>query len=46
MNPRKYFGSSTKKERRTMVVDTVREAEEDRRRVKMASLGKQGAHTY
>merc|ERR1712055_51021 len=45
MNPRKYFGSSTKKERRTMVVDTVREAEEDRRRVKMASLGKQGAHT-
>merc|ERR1711956_212882 len=45
MNPRKYFGSSTKKERRTMVVDTVREAEEDRRRMKMASLGKQGAHT-
>merc|ERR1712055_43545 len=45
MNPRKYFGLSTKKERRTMVVDTVREAEEDRRRVKMASLGKQGAHT-
>merc|ERR1712106_798390 len=29
MNPRKYFGSSTKKERR----------------MKMASLGKQGAHT-
>ena len=28
-----------------MVVDTVREAEEDWRRVKMASLGKQGAHT-
>ena len=45
MNPRKYFGSSTKKERRTMVVDTVREAEEDRRRVKMVSLSKQGAQT-
>jgi len=45
MNPRKYFSSSTKKERRTMVVDTVREAEEDMRRVKMTSLGKQGAHT-
>ena len=28
-----------------MVIDTVREAEEDRRRVKMASLAKQGAHT-
>ena len=45
MNPRKYFSSSTKKERRTMIVDTVREAEEDMRRVKMTSLGKQGAHT-
>jgi hypothetical protein len=45
MNPRKYYGSSSKEERRTMVVDTVREAEEDRRRVKMACLGKQGAHT-
>ena len=28
-----------------MVIDTIREAEEDRRRVKMASLAKQGAHT-
>ena len=28
-----------------MVVDTIREAEEDRRRVKMASLAKQGAQT-
>ena len=45
MNPRKYFESSTKKERRTMIVDTVREAEEEGRRVKMASLGSQGAHT-
>ena len=45
LNPRKYYGSSTKEERRTMVVDTVREAEEDRRKVKMTSLAKQGAHT-
>ena len=45
MNPRKYYGSSTKKERRGMVVDMVREAEEDKRRVKMASLANQGAHT-
>ena len=45
MNHRKYYGSSTKKERRGMVVDMVREAEEDKRRVKMASLAKQGAHT-
>ena len=45
LNPRKYYGSSTKEERRTMVVDTVRETEEDMRRVKMISLAKQGAHT-
>ena len=45
LNPRKYYGSSTKKEKRTMVIDTIREAEEDRRRVKMVSLAKQGAHT-
>ena len=45
LNPRRYYGSSTKKEKRTMVIDTIREAEEDRRRVKMASLAKQGAHT-
>ena len=31
MNPRKYYSSSTKEERRTMVVDTIREAEEERR---------------
>ena len=45
VNSRKYYGSSTKEERRTMIVDMVREAEEDKRRVKMASLAKQGAHT-
>ena len=28
-----------------MVIDTIREAEEDKRRVKMANLVKQGAHT-
>ena len=42
MNPRKYYSSSTKEERRTMVVDTIREAEEDRRRVKMASWPNKG----
>ena len=45
LNPRRYYNSCTKEERRTMVVDMVREAEEDRRRVKMASLAKQGAQT-
>ena len=44
LNPRKYYSSSEKDERRTMIVDSVREAEEDRRRVKMVSLAKQGAH--
>ena len=45
MNPRKYYSSSTKKERRAMVTGMVRQAEEDKRIVKMASLAKQGAHT-
>ena len=45
LNPRKYYSSSAKDERRTMIVDSVREAEEDRRRMKMVSLAKQGAHT-
>ena len=45
LNPRRYYSSSAKDERRTMIVDTVREAEEDKRRVKMVSLAKQGAHT-
>ena len=40
LNPRKYYNSSTNEERRTIVVDTVLEAEEDRRRVKMTSLAK------
>ena len=44
-NPRKYYSSSAKDERRTMIVDSVREAEEDKRRVKMVSLAQQGAHT-
>ena len=45
MNSRKYYSSGTKKERRAMIIDKVREAEEDKRIVKMASLAKQGAHT-
>ena len=45
LTPRRYYSSSAKEERRTMIVDTVREVEEDRRRVKMVSLANQGAHT-
>ena len=45
LNPRKYYSSSGKKERRTMVIEKVREAEEDRRQVKMTNLAKQGAQT-
>ena len=44
-NPRKYYSSSSKKERREMVIGKVREAEEDRRQVKMTNLAKQGAQT-
>ena len=45
LNPRKYYSTSNRKQRRTMVVETVREAEEDRRKVKMTNLAKQGAQT-
>ena len=45
LNPRRYYSSCAKEERRTMIVDSVREAEEDKRRVKMVSLAKQGART-
>ena len=45
LNPRRYYSSCAKEERRTMIVDSVREAEEDKRRVKMVSLAQQGAHT-
>ena len=43
MTPRKHFSKATKGERRTMIVDTVRAAEEDKRVVKMTGLAKQGA---
>ena len=46
LNPRKYYSKTTsKQERRNMVVEKVREAEEDRRRVRMAGLSKQGGQT-
>ena len=44
MNPRRYYSLSARDGRRTMIVDTIMEAEEDKRRVKMVSLAKQGAH--
>ena len=43
MTSRKHFSKATKGERRTMIVDTVRAAEEDKRVVKMTGLAKQGA---
>ena len=44
MNPRKYYSSSTNKEK-AMVVDMVREADKDMRSVKYSSLSTQVAHT-
>ena len=44
LTPKKSISKATKGERRAMIVDTVREAEEDRRVVKMAGLAKQGMH--
>ena len=42
---RKYYNNSNKKDRRDMIVKEVREKEEDRRRIHIASLAKQGAST-
>ena len=44
LTPRTLYSRASKAERRTMIVDTVRKAEEDRREVKMTGLAKQGAH--
>ena len=44
LKPRKYFEDSSKKERRKMIVEKVREAEEERRTVRMTGLAKQGRH--
>ena len=43
LKPRKYFSKQEKKEKRRMVVNTVREMEEEKRMVKMTGLIKQGA---
>ena len=44
LNPINFYDSSSKKERRTTIVEKVREAEEERRTVKMTGLAKQGGH--
>ena len=44
LTPRTCLSRATKRDRRRMIVDTVREAEEDRRVVRMTGLAKQGAH--
>ena len=40
-----YYHSSTKKDQRAMVTETVREMEEEKRKTKMVQLAKQGACT-
>ena len=45
LNPKSYYSTSSKKEKRAMIVNAVRETEEERRVVKMTSLAKQGVHT-
>ena len=40
---RKYYKNSKKKERRDMIVSTVREKEEEKRVAKIVSLAQQGA---
>ena len=40
LTPEKYYSKSNKKDQRAMIVDTVRESEEDRRRVRDCKLSK------
>ena len=40
---RQYYSTSSKKERRAMLVGEIREAEEEKRKIKMSSFAKQGA---
>ena len=44
MQKRKYYSSSSNKEKRDMIVQTIREKEEEKRVVTMAGFSKQGAH--
>ena len=44
-NHRQYYSSSSKKEKRAMLVREVREIEEETRRIRMTSLSQQGAST-
>ena len=44
MRKRQYYSTSSKNERRDMVIETIKEREEEQRVVKMASLGKQGVN--
>ena len=43
MRKMQFYSSSSNKERRDMIVNTVREKEEEERIVKMTMLSKQGA---
>ena len=43
MNHRQYYSSSSEREKRALIVKTVREKEEETRRFKIAGLRKQGA---
>ena len=45
LRKRRYYNNSNKKDKRDLVVKEVRAKEEDRRRVHIASLSKQGAST-
>ena len=42
---RQNFYLASKKERRTMITSTIREAEEEKRRTRVVQLGRQGAST-
>ena len=45
LTKRRYYSKSTKSERRDMIVQTVRDKEEESRMVKRTNLSKQGAST-
>ena len=45
LNKVQYYHSSSKKDQRTLVTQSIREAEEEKRKCKMVQLAKQGAST-
>ena len=44
MRQRKYFSSSSKRDQRDMIVEAIKEKEEEKRVISMTGFSKQGSH--